>query len=185
MVSDATLQLLLLVDKNDRFLGKYALKDKCHTGRGLHHRAFTILIYNKKGEILLQKRKHVLWDGFWDLTNSHPLHLKNGDDESYLRAARRCLKREWGIKTPVVKLFGFNYFAKFANFCENEYCAFLVGEYSGKVFPNPEVAYGYRWSPFKKLLREIKNSPGKYTPWALIALSKFSSRAKDICFPCD
>ena len=69
-----TEQELLLVDKNDNLLGKYAPKSRCHIGTGLHHRAFTIMIRNKKGEVLLQKRKHKLWDGFWDLTNSHPLH---------------------------------------------------------------------------------------------------------------
>lgn len=167
-----TEQILLLVDKNDKFLGQYASKSKCHTGRGLHHRAFTILICNKKGEVLLQKRKHKIWDKFWDLTNSHPLHKEDGNDETYEEAAKRCLKKEWGIEIPLKKLFGFNYFAKHkGNFCENEYCAFLAGEHNGEVFPDPGLIYEHKWLPLNKLLKEIKAHPGKYTPWLIKAIS--------------
>jgi len=42
------------------------------------------------------------------LTNSHPLHKKDGSDESYQEAISRCLRREWGIGLPVRKIFGFN-----------------------------------------------------------------------------
>lgn len=171
-------QMLILVDKNDKSLGKYASKERCHIGKGLHHRAFTILIFNKKGKVLLQKRKHELWDGFWDLTNSHPLH-KDNKNESYHQAATRCLKREWGIETPVKKLFGFNYLAKYKkNFCENEYCLFLVGECKRNVYPNPEVAYGYKWMALEPLLKDIKIHPNKYTPWTRKALQEFESRGK-------
>lgn len=168
-------QYLILVDENDNFLGKYAPKSRCHTGRGLHHRAFTILILNKKREVLLQKRKHKLWDGYWDLTNSHPLHAEE-KDEKYEQAAKCCLKREWGIEIPVKKLFSFNYYAKYGNFCENEYCAFLVGEYNGEVYPNPKVAYGYKWMSLEKLLKDIKINREVYTPWAIRALEEYEKR---------
>lgn len=169
-------QQLILVDENDKFLGKYAPKNQCHTGDGLHHRAFTIMILNKKGEVLLQKRKHKLWDGYWDLTNSHPLHKKDAD-ETYEQAARRCLKAEWGVEFSVKKLFGFNYFAKYGNFCENEYCAFLLGKYDGKVYPNPKVAYGYKWMSLEKVLKDIKINPEVYTPWAIKALKEYEKRS--------
>jgi isopentenyl-diphosphate delta-isomerase len=166
-------QQLLLVDEEDKFLGRYAPKSQCHSGRGLHHRAFTIMILNKKDEVLLQRRKHKLWDNHWNLTNSHPLHREDKTDESYEGAAKRCLEREWGIKIPVKKLFTFNYFAQYRNnLCENEYCAFLLGRYDGKVHPNPEVAYGYRWMPLNKLLKEIKTHPSQYTPWLIKVLEE-------------
>lgn len=170
-------QLLILVDDKDKFLGKYAPKMRCHTGKGLHHRAFTIMILNKKGEVLLQKRKHKLWDNFWDLTNSHPLHRKDGSDETYFEAAQRCLEREWGINLPIKKLFGFNYFAQYENnLCENEYCLFLVSFYDGKPKPNSKVAYGYQWLLLSKLLKEIKKHPSEYTPWLIKALEELESR---------
>lgn len=165
-------QQLILVDGNDNFLGRYAPKSKCHIGEGLHHRAFTLLIRNQKGEVLLQKRKHKIWDGYWDLTNSHSLHLEKSVDETYERAVGRCLKREWGIDFPVKKLFSFNYYAKFADFCENEYCVFLVGQYSGEVHPNPEVAYSYKWMPLNELVKDIKIHSEIYTPWLIKALTE-------------
>jgi isopentenyl-diphosphate delta-isomerase len=172
-------QTLLLVDDKDKFSGRYALKGACHTGKGLHHRAFTILICNKKGEVLLQKRKHRLWDGCWDLTSSHPLHKEDGTDETYQQAAQRCLQREWNFSVPVKKLFGFNYFARFKNFCENEYCALLLGEYNGEINPNPEVAYGYKWVLLSELLKKVKIQPQKYTPWLIKALEEYEKRGLD------
>ncbi len=166
---------LILVDEKDNFLGKYASKSRCHCGDGLHHRAFTILILNQKDEVLLQKRKHKLWDGFWDLTNSHPFH--QGDiDETYEEAVSRCLENEWGVIFPVKKLFDFNYFAKYGDFCENEFCVCFSGEYNGEVFPNPKIIYKYKWIPLKKLFLNIKTKPNLYTPWAKIALEKYEER---------
>lgn len=169
-------QVLILVDKKDNPSGKYAKKSRCHQGKGLHHRAFTILIYNKKGEILLQKRKHQLWDNFWDLTNNHNLHKEDGSDETYREATQRCLKREWGIKVPLKKMFGFNYFADYGDFCENEYCSVFVGEYDGEVHPNPEVIYECKWMPLETLLKDIKTYSEKYTPWAIKALQEVEKR---------
>ncbi len=173
-----TEQQLILVDKKDKFLGRYASKSKCHIDKGLHHRAFTILIFNKKGEILLQNRKHKIWDSYWDLTNSHPLHKKNGKDETYKEAVRQCLKKEWGIETPVKKLFGFNYFASYGNFCENEYCLILIGKYNGKVHPNPEIIYKYKWVKAEKLFKDIKINPLKYTPWLIQSLKRLTKLKK-------
>jgi len=170
-------QQLILVDEDDKFLGRYAIKADCHTGEGLHHRAFTLLIINNQKEVLLQDRKHQLWDHFLDLTNSHPLHLENGSDETTPQAASRCLRREWGIDFPVKKLFTFNYFSQYeGNFCENECCYFLVGKYQGEVHPNPEVAYGYKWMPLDQLLEDINIHPEIYTPWLMRALKEVKKR---------
>lgn len=173
-------QALVLVDEKDRPIGQCAPKSQCHLGEGLHHRAFTLLIFNQKGEVLLQQRKHQLWDKIWDLTNSHPVRKENGGEENYEEAIQRCLKREWGVGFSVKKLFGFNYFAQYGHLCENEYCAFFVGEYSGEVFPNSEVAYGYRWLAYLKLIEEINNSSDKFTPWAIQAVQEFSRRYKSL-----
>jgi isopentenyl-diphosphate delta-isomerase len=167
------MEQLILVNKNDRFLGRYSPKQECHQGAGLHHRAFTLLIYNSKTEILLQDRKHQLWDHSWDLTNSHLLHLEDGTDETYEQSVSRCLKREWGVDFPVEKTFGFNYFAKLGNLCENEYCYFLMGKHNGNVYLNPEVAYGCKWVSFTGVAKDLKIHPKIYTPWLLKGLEEF------------
>ena len=89
-------QKLLLVDKNDNRVG-FSDYDSAHTGRGRRHRAFVTTLFDSEGRILIQKRKHKLFDGLWDLTAvSHNLRT-NGHNESYQEASDRALKREMGI----------------------------------------------------------------------------------------
>jgi len=158
-------QTLILVDDKDNILD-YAPRSECHTGKGKRHRAFVILLYNKDKKILLQHRKHKLFDKFWDLTAaSHPLHV-DGKNESYIESASRCLKDEWGIENIELKKIGaFNYFKEYGDRCENEFCALIVGEYDEELDMNPEVAYGFRWVSFEQLLSEIKENPEIFTQW--------------------
>lgn len=65
---------LILVDEKDNIIGKEE-KVKCHLGKGILHRAFTIFIFDKEGKVLLQKRSKnkFLWPGFWETScSSHP-----------------------------------------------------------------------------------------------------------------
>jgi len=163
-------QTLIVVDDKDNILG-YAPRSECHTEKGKRHRGFVILLYNKDKKILLQHRKHKLFDKLWDLaTASHPLHV-NEKNESYIEAASRRLKEEWRIeKVKLKKIGAFNYFKEYGNHCENEYCALIVGEHNGKLDANPEVAYGFRWVSLEQLLSEIEKNPEIFTPWLIEAV---------------
>lgn len=167
----AASQMVILVDENDNFLGKYAPRHEAHIGEGLHHRAFVCFLFDKHGKILLQKRKHWLWDGLWDLTAvSHPLFI-DGREESYQESASRALKQEMGIEgVAVEKIGGFNYYAKHEkdNGCENEYCAILRGRYDGPVKPNREDVYEYKWMDLEEFVKDIKKQSQVYTPWAVL-----------------
>ena len=159
-------QTLILVDKNDKILG-YAPRSLCHTGKGKRHRAFVVALYNDKGELLLQRRKHELFSRRWDLTGaSHPLRLKTRN-ESYSEAAARCVRQEFGVGGISFRKIGaFDYFAPQGKKCENEHCAVIVGKYNGKVKPNPKVAYGYKWTRFGEVLREVRRNPESFVMWA-------------------
>jgi len=159
-------QTLILVDNNDRILG-YAPRSVCHIGKGKRHRAFVVALYNSRGEVLLQKRRHALFSNMWDLTGaSHPLRLHNGKNESYAQAAARCVRDEVGIRgVSFRKLGAFNYFAQQGEKCENEHCALIVGKYDGKVKPNPKVAYGFRWTGLKETSHEIQENPKSFVTW--------------------
>ena len=158
-------QTLILVDNSDRILG-YAPRSVCHTRKGKRHRAFVVALYNSRGEILLQRRKHALFTNMWDLTGaSHPLRLRRRN-ESYAEAAARCVRNEFGITgVSLRKLGAFNYFASQGNKCENEHCALIVGKYDGKVRPNPEVAYGFKWVGLEETLHEIRQKPKSFVLW--------------------
>lgn len=159
-------QTLILVDNNDRILG-YAPRSICHTGKGKRHRAFVIALYNNKGQILLQRRKHALFTNLWDLTGaSHPLH-RRGKNESYAEASARCVRDEFGVRGISFRKIGaFNYFAPQGKKCENEHCALIVGKYDGKVKANPKAAYGFEWDTLGATLRAIRRRPESFVKWA-------------------
>lgn len=163
-------QIILACDDKGNFKGEYIPKEVGHTGKGMRHLAITVLLFNDKNQVLLQRRKHRVFDDIWDLTGAtHPLHLESGADETFEEATWRCLEREYGIneKIPLKNLGTFNYFAQYGDFCEHEHCAMLIGEYNGKIKLNPEVGYGYKWIDRDKFLKDINTNPQKYSAWAI------------------
>ncbi len=165
-------EMLLVVDNNDNFI-EYAARSECHKGRGKHHRAFVLLLYDRNKKILLQKRKSKLWDGYWDIAGaSHVLHI-NDKNESYEEAAERCARNEWSISTRMKKLLAFNYFESFNGSCENEFCALLVGEFNDNVIPNKNYVHEHKWVAMKDLVKDMEENPKKYVPWAKIAVNEF------------
>src|SRR3989344_1683522 len=165
-------QIILAVDDSGKFTGEYIPKSVGHSGEGKRHLAISVLLENSKGEVLLQKRKHQVFDDIWDVTGAtHPLHREDGSDETVEEATLRCLGREYGIKDIALKNYGFfNYFAKDGENCENEHCAILVGTYDGELDLNPEVGYSYKWMDKSEFLKDIEENPKKYTAWATPAV---------------
>jgi isopentenyl-diphosphate delta-isomerase type 1 len=168
-------QQLIVVDAADSFLG-YASRADCHWAQGLLHRAIALLIVNDRSEVLLQKRRNHLWDGYWDITGAtHPLHLPERD-ESYEEAAERCLLAEWGIHAELRPAFAFTYFATHGEECENELCCLLVGRYDGPIAHVPDHAYGSRWVSLADLAAEVRSAPESFTPWALVVVERLLER---------
>jgi len=157
---------LLLVDDKDKFKG-YASYSDCHAGEGKRHRAFVTLLLDDNNKVLLQKRKHRLFDGLWDLTAiSHPLRV-DGKTETYQQASDRALKKEMGIEHVQVRKVGaFNYFAQDGKNCENEYCALLTGQFNGKFRANKKEVYEAEWVGYYDFIQEVGKNPSVYTPWA-------------------
>ncbi len=165
-------QIILGADEKGNFTGKYFSKEEGHTGEGRHHFAITVVVYNDKKQILLQLRKHQIFDRVWDLTAStHQLHKPSGKDDTAEEAAKRALNREYNIKKIKLKVIGgFNYFAKYGEFCENEYDILLIGEYNGEVTLNKETAYDCRWMDIDEFFEDIDANNKRYTPWAIAGL---------------
>jgi isopentenyl-diphosphate delta-isomerase len=164
-----TEQILLLVTPDDVLVG-YATRGECHLGKGRLHRALVGVVFNERGQVLLQKRKSQLWDNYWDISAAtHPLHLTTGD-ESYDTAMRRCLRAEWDVDVAMEIVDAFVYFDFYGQYCENEYCAVLVGRHDGPVHLHPDHAYNMQWVDFGTCAADVAREPGKYTPWARLAI---------------
>src|SRR5580693_5920772 len=126
---------VILVDETDTPLGRME-KIEAHR-KALLHRAFSVFIFNSKGEMLLQQRaKHKYHSaGLW--TNaccSHPSPLESTED-----GAMRRLQEELGFVTTLKKIFEFTYRSEFDNgLTEFEFDHVFIGEYNGKIRPNPD-----------------------------------------------
>lgn len=103
-----------LVDEEDRVIG-LASRAECHGNPALIHRAVHVLLFNRRGDLLLQKRsRHKdIQPGRWDTSVGG--HLAPG--ESYLEAARREMGEELGLTgLPLT----FLYYSRLRNAVESE-----------------------------------------------------------------
>ena len=154
---------LITVDEADRQLGE---EDEllCHTGEGILHRAFTILIRNTRGEVLIQMRSagKLLWPLHWEATCSG--HPRVGEDLAW--AAERRLWEEMGFETALEDVGSFVYHAAFGSAgSEWEVCHLLAGTYDGEVVPEPGEVAEARWVALDKLHDEIKEGRERHAPW--------------------
>ena len=140
-------QIIATLDKKGNFLGKID-KWEAHK-KGVLHKGLSItLIYRNR--FILQHRKHLVFDGYFDLTSSsHPV-FKNGKLQTVIEAAYDCLKREWGLGeqdlTGSIKEIGEIYYkAKDPGsiYTEHEKCVMLVAKIKKQPIPNFEYAYGF------------------------------------------
>jgi isopentenyl-diphosphate delta-isomerase len=116
---------VILVDKHDNSVGTMD-KMKAHE-MGVLHRAFSIFLFNDKGELLLQKRQESKYHsaGLW--TNTCCSHPKPG--ETLIDGAKSRLMEEMGISTEIEFAFSFLYKAEFENgLTENEFDHVFIGK---------------------------------------------------------
>jgi isopentenyl-diphosphate Delta-isomerase len=154
---------LVLVDDQDRELG-YLDKASAHVGRGTLHRAFSLFIFNARGELLLQQRApgKRLWPGFW--SNTCCSHPRRG--ETLDKAIHRRLDEELGLKCPLEFLFKFQYQAQFdADGAEHELCSVYAGRSDVRPTVNVNEISGLRYVAPDALDAEIAANPEAFTPW--------------------
>jgi isopentenyldiphosphate isomerase len=158
-------QIIQQVDDNGKFL-KYIPRMEGHIGEGKRHLGITLLVLNKRGKVLLQKRKHLVFDNLWCFTaDTHPYKLESRD-ETIEQASKRALKEDFDIENIDVENLGFfNYFEQDDKYCENEYCAMVVGEYGGEIKMNLDHGYDFIWMNKKDFLKDFEENPEKYAPW--------------------
>lgn len=161
---------LILVNSDDEIIG-YASKDEVHNGSGILHRAFSLFIFNSRGELLLQQRAQNkrLWGGYW--SNSVCSHPRQGEDIE--TATRRRLQEELGLSCPLQFLYKFEYQAAFSDQgAENELCSVFIGHCDHKtektVTVNPNEIAAWRWLSPEQLDCELAQQAQNFTPWFIM-----------------
>jgi isopentenyl-diphosphate Delta-isomerase len=167
---------LILVDMNDNPVGE-AGKIETHQ-QGLLHRAFSVFIFNDKGEMLLQQRALSKYHsgGLW--TNACCSHPSPG--EVTADAVQRRLMEELGITTAVEKVFDFLYKAEFDNgLTEHEFDHVFVGSYDGKIDFNKTEVMDICYKSPAEISESLQTHPHKYSAWFRIAFPLIENWRKD------
>jgi isopentenyl-diphosphate delta-isomerase len=157
---------VILVDEADIPVGTME-KLEAHR-KALLHRAFSVFIFNSRGEMLLQRRAPDKYHspGLW--TNACCSHPRPGEDT--LAAASRRLEEELGFTTPLQKLFDFTYRSEFDNgLTEFEFDHVFVGQYDEAIHPNAAEVSDYGYRSLDAIREDLASRPEEFTSWFHLA----------------
>lgn len=163
---------VILVDDNDNEVGQME-KLEAHKVGALH-RAFSVLIMNTKGEMLIQKRARTKYHsaGLWsNACCSHP----TGNDTLKNEAQKRLME-EMGIHTSLVFQYSFIYKTALENnLTENEFDHVFLGVFDGAPILNKEEAEDWKYVDLSKLQIDISKNPEHYSHWFRLIIKRWSN----------
>ena len=167
---------VILVDQNDQKIGLMN-KLEAHE-KALLHRAFSVFVFNSKGELLIQQRAHSKYHSGGEWANTCCSHQRDG--ETTLEAGHRRLQEEMGFDVPLKEVFSFTYKNAFGNgLTEHEFDHVLFGEFDGEPIMNPEEVADWKYISLENLNQQIKAHPEQYTIWLQIALVEVVKHLKN------
>lgn len=174
-------EAVILVDEQDSAIGK-ASKVSAHYQAGLLHRAFSVLLFDTNGKLLLQKRADhkVTFPGVW--ANSCCSHPLSSDHESELtnalgvkRAAVRKLHQELGIAPSELNIDDFHFITKMmysarmnADWIEREIDHILIIQADVTVTLNENEVSEIKWvtqDELQNILAGNVELGGEIAPW--------------------
>jgi isopentenyl-diphosphate delta-isomerase len=156
------MEQVVLVDEQDREIGTME-KLEAHR-KGVLHRAFSVVLFNAKGEMLLQKRAKQKYHsaGLW--SNACCSHPQPG--ESLETATRRKLKQEMGLDVPSEFAYKFIYEIPLENgFTEHELDHVYIGRFDGQPSINKNEVEDWRLVSPVNLRQEMNEFPGQFSYW--------------------
>src|SRR5256712_2014166 len=149
---------------------------------GEKHVGITIACLDDDGRILLQHRRHRIFDKVWSLSgDTHPRKYESSKVESLSEAARRCAKEDLGITTKSWRqILSVSYAARDPRdprYCENELLHVLAAKHSDPVNMNRNSAYEMSRAEFSEISSNLQADSNKeanyrkYAPWVHTHLS--------------
>jgi isopentenyl-diphosphate Delta-isomerase len=172
--------LVELVDETGAATGSCSVAE-AHASPGRRHRAFSVLLYDDAGRVLLQRRAAVKTRFAARWSNSCCGHPAPGQDLA--TAATQRMTAELGLTpghtTVPTEIGVFRYRAadRGTGRIEREWDHILVATLtSGAPEPDEAEVSDYRWVPPGVLRAGIAADPGAYTPWLAGVLQVASRR---------
>ncbi len=157
---------VVLVNELDEAIG--TMEKMAAHRKAFLHRAFSVFIFNDRGEMLLQQRAIDKYHsgGLW--TNACCSHPLPGED--VLDAANRRLQEEMGFTTSLQKAFDFTYKSEFDNgLTEFEFDHVFIGKFNEKVLPSKDEVNDYCFKPLHEIKSSLILTADKFTSWFHIA----------------
>lgn len=155
-------EIIIQVDEKDREIGPIE-KMEAHR-KAVLHRAFSILVFNSKNELLLHKRASNKYHSpnLWTNTCcSHPRF-----NETLENAIYRRLQEEMGFSCELKEIFNFIYKIELEDgLFEHEFDHVFIGYYDDVVKPNPEEVSDYKLMTLDAIEEDVNNNPDDYTFW--------------------
>ena len=161
---------VILVDKHDVEQGTME-KIEAHKNGGTLHRAFSVFVFNTKGELLLQRRALHKYhsSGLW--TNTCCSHPRPG--ETVREAGHRRLEEEMGMQCKLVELFSFEYKAELdGGMTEWELDHVLLGLSDKEPSINEEEVAEFKYMPLDDIDEDLNKNPQNYTEWFKICFER-------------
>lgn len=145
--------------------------------RPVLHRAFSVFIFNTRGEMLLQQRADDKYHSASLWTNACCSHPQPG--EQTLAAASRRLFEEMGFSAPLKEAFSFIYNAEVGNgLFEYEFDHVFAGVYDGTIQPDLDEVKDFCFKSMDVIHDDIRMHPWQYTAWFRIAFPQVEEWAR-------
>lgn len=168
------MEFVILVDNNDRQIGLME-KQAAHIGPHLH-RAFSVFIFNSKGELLMQQRALSKYHspGLW--TNTCCSHPRAG--ETLEEATSRRLMEEMGISCPMHEVYTFIYKAPVGQgLTEHEFDHVFIGQSDDIPNINTDEVASWKYMRLDDLKKDLELYPELYTEWFKITFEEMTRHA--------
>ncbi len=167
---------VILVNEKDEQIGLMP-KLEAHE-KAVLHRAFSVFVLNKNGELMLQQRAAHKYHSPMLWTNTCCSHQRDG--ESNLEAGKRRLFEEMGFVCELKEVFSFIYKAPFDNgLTEHELDHVMVGAYDEAPNINKEEVNAFKWMTLEAVKNDIDRQPKIYTEWFKIIFEKFYNHLQE------
>ncbi|RDA94783.1 hypothetical protein CP533_4225 [Ophiocordyceps camponoti-saundersi (nom. inval.)] len=178
-------EMCIVVDEDDTPIGSLS-KKSCHLmtniNEGLTHRAFSVILFNEKNELLLQQRasEKITFPDLWSNTVcSHPLAIptETGSTlpkatEGARRAAQRKLDHELGIGKEQAPLEEFHFLTRMhytaasdGIWGENEITHIFIIKANVNLNVNPNEVKNTAYVSADELKKRLHDSASDFTPW--------------------